>query len=153
VTLYRGGGVQDLLVTAVGPSYVLLRSHALGPTHIAVFVLKQLVPLIRSACVCVGNHASVLLVLDLAVLCHSCRRDVSDLDSKAVATGIRNTVGNKGALMLSASCSVLVQSQVSPAPFRWHWCLFSPRQDFHVVCVMPPCWYSWVAFAAGVVRP
>ena len=49
---------MECLAAAVGRDYALLRSHALGATHIAVFILKRLLPLVRGASAFLGRAAA-----------------------------------------------------------------------------------------------
>lgn len=64
------GAWESLLAAALGPRYTMLAAHALAATHIAVFVVAELLPLVR------------------------------DVRSAHVATGVGNVLGNKESTQL-----------------------------------------------------
>jgi hypothetical protein len=59
------GAWESLLAAALGPRYTMVAAHALAATHIAVFVVVELLPMVR------------------------------DVRSAHVATGVGNVLGNK----------------------------------------------------------
>lgn len=68
------GAWESLLAAALGPRYTMVAAHALAATHIAVFVVVELLSLVRH------------------------------VRSAHVATGVGNVLGNKVGLHKLSSC-------------------------------------------------